>query len=739
MPKPCTHSNPELQESLASFAGSTHACASWFVRMKTTSEVYWDWSWAFHHTTALCVLLQTILTLSLKHRKELLGLARTQSPVVRGSYLESTLPCLEDSILVPSSPTRRLSDVRYVSMTFRNLVDDYRSTLLSPIPCSIIALAARIAPSTTAEEYTTILQEAVSKEISAAINRFRGAKLDFRCIFHSDLHCREIPFTDRMSPNPEVASDTYQTFCRLRLELSGMLVFPSGGRKTVGSIVTHNFWDAYALSGATFKHDSPDADANQVSPLDCLRLYEETGGYVPGPVEMRTAWKYNQIAPRVYYARGGDVIAVSQFLQPIVNRMIDAFPETHRKNRFAPPRDVLDPTDVEVIYDYTSFTSTIDDVVEFVRHLAIFFRGVRVVLVDVREGLKLVDLGDLLDAYNQTCNDYADFDPTRVVPSDPDLPPIIQHTCGMLGVEGNIFMATLLHGIHLRFIAGLNRSRCVGDDARLHYATFDGTLPADERRVLGWNLSGIGLSNDEKLGVFESGVDPVMQAFRYVKRPIQRDSDIMIEGVLFDVPSLIPLFRLADSFHTILPTSAHPCRRTFQAILRMFRVMKLHNISENSDKEGMKILASHIHHITDELRRQDPTGEHAPLARSGLPVGYRLPPVKLWGVIEYEEWVMESIGLDQVVRFLKRGGGDGEDTMCDGRLGSSMIKETSTGRSFLVKMGYLEKEELFDEVTLREIGTDEMRDYLDGEYRAVCRYTVVKNIPSWYTQIPRTL
>jgi hypothetical protein len=679
------------------------------------------------------------MTLSLAQRKELLGLARTQAPVVAGSYLETTLSHQHDNILVPSSLCRRWRDVEYTTMTLKDLIVEYQPVFLQPLYCSIIALAVRISPNTTSEEYDAVLRESVHKEVSAAVNRFQGARLDFRCIFSSELHMREVPFSDRMAPNPEVASDTYSIFSRLRSSLSSMRILPSFGVKTVGTRVADAFWESYIQAGSTFKHAVEDHKRDLVSCGDCLRLYAETGGYVGGPVEVRTAWKYNQIGPRVYYARGGTVLPISQYLQPIVNRIIDAFPETHRKNRFAPPQDPLDPEDVEVIYDYSSFTSTLEQVVEFVRWLSIFFRGTTVVLIDVEHGPVEWDLGELFAAYNQECNEYADFDATRVFPTmDIDSHPVLQHTCGMLGVEGNIFLATLLHGIHLRFVSGLRRSRCVGDDARLHHRTIDGHLSNEERTLLGWIVRGIGESNDSKFGIFESDVDPELQAYRYVKRPIRRDHDIMLEGLLIDIPSLIPLFRLHDRFHTLTPSAVHPCRQSFRSIIRLLRVLKLHSLTMDTDKEGVEAVASHVHHLTREMRRQDPDGSYAPLARSGIHTGYGLPRVDDWGRVDYEDWVMGSLGYVEVVRFLKRGGGDEEGT-CDGRVGSEMIRQTSAARSLMVKLGYLEKEELFDEVSLALIGPDEMREYVDGDYRAVCRYRVVQEVPAWYHLVPYAL
>jgi len=687
---------------------------------------------------SLCTILQTIPTLSLKQRKELLGLTRTQSPVVKGSYLESTLNCLYDPILVPSSIHPKESDVKYVSMCFGDFIKLYRDSLLSPIPCSIIALAVRISPTTTVEEYLERLNASVFKEVSASINRFHGATLDYRCIFSSDMSAREIPFSDRLPPNPEVASDTYTIFCRLREQLHNKIFFPSTGTKTVGDKVAHSFWTAYQASGCTFKHEGRFDHEDCVSPRDCLKLYEQTGGYVDGPVEVRCAWTYNQIDPRVYFARGGTVLQYSQYIQPIVNAIIDAFPEVHRVNRFSAPKAPLEDDDVEIIYDYGSFTSSLDHVVGFVGGLSMFMTGVIITIIDVRHGPIRVDLGELFAEYNKMCNEYASFDTNKILDILGEDSPILQHTCGMLGVEGNIFLATLLHGLHLRFISGLSRSRCVGDDARFHHNTGSGKLSTDDKTLISWMLTGIGVMNIEKMGVFESGVDPELQAYRYVKRPLQRDQDIMLEGLLFDIPSLLPVFDISDGFHTLRPSSTHPCRTSFKSIIRLLRTLKMHSISCESDEEGISMLAAHVRHLILEIRRLDPDSEHSPFSKSDIQTCYRLPRINEWGKIDYEDWLLADLGFETEVRFLKCGGAE-DDGTCDGRYGSEMIRESSIGRSFLEKMGYLAKEDLFDTVSIAMIGLDRMREYLEGTYRSVCKYTVIETIPQWYTQIPRIL
>lgn len=604
----------------------------------------------------------------------------------------------------------------------------------------MLSLALRVAPGITASDFEEVVVGSCYKEISAAISRFDAAHLDFRCIFSSNMSDRFISFSDRLPPDEEVASDTYQIFASSRSALHGMRIFPSLGTRTVGHQVASNFWEYYRTTGCTFKHmeDGSRFDSADVTPLDCMRMYEETGGVVDGPVEMRMAWKYSDLTPRVYYARGGTVIPASQYIQPIMNRLIDMFPEVHRHNRFSPPSEPLTDSDVEVIYDYSSFTSVLDHAVDFINSMGSFYRGVLVDLIDVRDGVHTVDLGELFIQYNEGCNHYASFDVERLYRSyvDDDIL-VFQHTCGMLGVEGNIFVATLLHGIHSRFVFGLGRSKCVGDDARGHYNTGDGRL-GNSLDLLCWQIGGIGGMHPDKLAVFESRVDPDLQAYKYIKRPFRRDNDFMVEGILITLPSLIPILPISDRFHTTIPSSTHPCRTTFKSIIRLLKTLFINGINLNTvDRDQMLLLVKHVRFLVRRIVEMDPKGEHAPLMRVDSSSRYRLPPFDLWGKVDYYDWVIDSIGYDEEFRFLKRGGGTFDE--CDGRIGSVMQKESSKGRSFLEKMGYYQTVELFDVASIAMVGVNEMKVYIEGEYSSVKEFTVIREIPSWYTCVPGCL
>jgi hypothetical protein len=640
--------------------------------------------------------------------------------------------------MVPTAPTRSPDDTRYVALTLLEVISLYSDLFLDHLSCSIVSHGLRIAPGICQDEFESIMTSSLSKELSASTNRFLHTALDFRCLFSAVAEDRSLPLCDRLPPSEEVASDTYSKFCGLRLRFSNMLLFPRGGSKTVGREVASNFWKGYYSSGQSFKHEGY-GDEHQVTVDDCLRLYQETGGYPDGPVEMRTSWKYAQIGPRCYYARGGTVQVPAQYMQEVVNIIIDEFPEVHRVNRFGPPGDYLHDNDVELIYDYSSFTSTMDAIIPFIDSLAHFFAGVAVRLVDPRDGIVTTDLGDLFHEYNRVCNHYSNFDISKVSTDHrTHYETIFQHTCGMLGVEGNIFLDTLLHGLYLRFLAGLNRSKCVGDDARAHFRTQDGRMSMEERQYAFWVLSGIGDLNMDKLRFFESNVDPMLQAFRYVKRPFHRDQDIMIQGVLLPCPSQIPLLGALDDFHTVLPTSAHPCRNVFKQIIRFIDLLHVHSVTVASSKTLSEPIVIHLSYLRRLLLDRDPDGVYSDIGRTNIKTNYRLPPLDVWGSSRYIDWFVQSIDLYEKVRIPKFGGAEDEGT-CDGRVGSCMLRKQSRARGFLVRMGYLEVEMMYDEVSIDSVGWDMFNVLVNGSYTPVCRYTVRNAIPPWYCLVSGAL
>jgi hypothetical protein len=262
-------------------------------------------------------------------------------------------------------------------------------------------------------------------------------------------------------------------------------------------------------------------------------------------------------------------------------------------------------------------------------------------------------------------------------------------------------------------------------------------MTSENRTEIAKILAGIGDINEDKVAEFDVDSDPSLHAFRYIKRPLHRDHEIMVEGVMIDLPSLIPLVMPGDDFHDS-HNASHPCRTTFKSIIRLLRSLVMHNINLETDEEGVHLVFRHCHYLTDEMKRIDPEFEHAIFGRSDLNARYALPAIEYWGKLECEEWMMGSLDFYEEIRFLAMGcSGNIED--CDGRAGAVMERTGSKARSMLEKMGYLEREDLFETVSIALYGIDVMLCYLKGQYKPRYQYRVVKDIPSWWSVIPNAL
>jgi hypothetical protein len=704
-------------------------------KMGHPNALYWEWTWTFNRYPPLCTVLQTIFYMTIPQRKDLLGLCRSQTPPIDRSYQRQMLKCLYQRILVPDTPAKGFKNVSLSEMGYSEFVDMHVHLILNHLTASIVALGCRIAPGISESDYQDLVGSAISKEISAAITIQPSAEFNFESIFSSDPSHRYIPFTSRLSSNPLVAIDTHRRLQNVKDRLKNAYLFPTLGSKTVGSVISENFWTDYKSNNLVFKHNDG-TENDGVTPTDCYRMYHQTGGYPGGPVELRVAWTYNQLEPRVYYARGGDVMMTSQYVQAIANILVDEFPETHRKNRFMPPTDPLLDGDVEVIYDYQSFTSCLETLVPFLDSLGTFMDDVDVNLVDMNRGVVRSSLGELIRRYNRECNVYASFDASKVLKRPPG-EIVMQHTCGMLGVEGNIFFATLLHGLHLRFIAGLNRSKCVGDDARCHTRSEYGVLTTSEQDTLMWRLQGCAPINTDKIGKFEEGIDPDLQAFRYVKRPLRRSGEIMIEGILLSLPTVIYVTGPLDNYHTLHPSSAHPARKTYSQILRFVQELYVHSLKYH-ESDAWKAIMSHLMYLRRKCLELDPIGKYSAYKTSSHLTNYRFPPKDSWGAVDIDTWIIGDIGIDEMVRFPAMSDPRDGDS-CDGRKYSVLVRRGSKARSFLTKLKYLDKIELFEEVSLRSAGPARFSQYLGGNYVPVNEYQIIEDIPAWLSFVPNVL
>jgi hypothetical protein len=400
------------------------------------------------------------------------------------------------------------------------------------------------------------------KELLAAMEEYRPKIYNWNNLFSYKYLKLGNPIHPDVEIDVPLAEEIFSAFCRARYRLTTMRLYPSYSHKTIGREASRNL--------------SLIQDLPEICELDIPRttfglekLYHHTGCRITGPTEIRWAWTFNILKPRLYYARGPDQYYDSRYIQAIFNVLVDSLPVTHRFERFFTTSMHIDPDEVLMIYDYESFTSLLDEIRNFTAALADFLRGYEVEIIDTFQGIVITDLGDMMDQFNQACNQSPEFDSSGAIwdkTSRGEDPVLINHTCGMLGVPGNISSCTLLHGIHLIHVVRSLTCKVVGDDAAMKTRM--------GKEVTTSLLQGIGRINIEKVEAWENldvSEDMGDHTWHYVKRPIDRVNTRVFCGVQAVWPSAAYVAHFTDKFHTVhYPESGHDFRKRVANMLCAF-------------------------------------------------------------------------------------------------------------------------------------------------------------------------
>jgi hypothetical protein len=217
----------------------------------------------------------------------------------------------------------------------------------------------------------------------------------------------------------------------------------------------------------------PSKSIYDVTTRDLEVLYGLTGVRISGSCEMRAAWKYNDLKPRVYYAQGGQDYFASRYMKLIAVRLMELV-ESSSAVRRRSPFHYLDVEDADalVYWDYSSFTTSLSELKYFLYYLAEAVKEKErgpIRLFDYNAGLIEINLSELLHSYNETVNIGAPFSIHRMLDrfnlSEALSPDYTQQNNGMLGVAGNIGFSTALHGFASSQVVDRFNSICVGDDA----------------------------------------------------------------------------------------------------------------------------------------------------------------------------------------------------------------------------------------------------------------------------------
>jgi hypothetical protein len=398
-------------------------------------------------------------------------------------------------------------------------------------------------------------------------------------------------------------------------------------------------------------------------------------------------------------------------------------PPSDRILRFTSPTTSLEDS-VLYVYDYSSFTSSLTESTRFIYALADFYDDVECEILDTRLGFVTTSIGDLLRSYAQECATFPEFDVARLLPCE-GLVSIRQHNCGMLGVPGNLASCTILHAVHLMYLAGsMSSVRCVGDDGLAIVPGVD-----VESFVDGVNNLGDVAKEKAEFWIPRELPPPDwrQEAWHYVKRPIYRVHDTFIQGALFIFPSLEFTLDLSDQYHRSATIGMSKYERKRRAIRQFMRLWS----DLSSNKPSVSDLAisilddfGHLFYITLEL----PFGGGVD---KGYPFGRQLlvpprPTGEGWFEDPYQVQ-LDSLRGQSICVPAMRGF---DDRVPD--VSQSFVSRSSPILSILESLGVVRKERLVLEEIRLDFGMDAVSlIFLKGEYAYSWEYHVLEQPPDW--------
>jgi hypothetical protein len=469
-------------------------------------------------------------------RKDIMTLIRMQCTPTTHYSIRKSLSTLNRTYI-----DRSTNSAFYIEFHVVPLLDTF---IFSPILCGFVSMLLRQIPYEDPTHLSELRTEAIWKEINATKGPDRPQSLDYTCLFASHPDSIHTPLSVYTDAQPTLSTEQRNLMTRWKIELSDKVLLPTIGKKTVGVESSTNFWRQQGIP----LRDLPNMPS--VSPQELERMYSESGCTVEGPVEVRVAFKFNDLKPRVYYCIGATAYFAARYIHDISDSFQRLFPSTHPSFRHDPLRiDPLEDDDLLFIYDYTSFTSNLAELKYFLDALSSFCVGTSVRLLDTHFGIVSYDLGQLIREYNTIVNIDSEFDIGPILRVG--YPLILQSAkSGLLGVYGNIVWSLSLHGVHLCHLCGSNdRCNCVGDDAEGRMTKERGK-EAQSRLVSGVRMLG-DISEEKMRWWLEDSKEPYRAGHHYIKRPIDRLDGHVWTKPMIDFPSLSLLCDIGSEYHTV--------------------------------------------------------------------------------------------------------------------------------------------------------------------------------------------
>jgi len=344
------------------------------------------------------------------------------------------------------------------------------TAIQSPIGSSMLIDIIRSTPFSE-EEVNDIVTQAVHKEIRLMEQSPLGkSRFSWNVLFDPEMVNSQIH--PHIPPNPNMAMHIQYKLRRFFSRLHDRILYPRASHKN--------------MSYDTRRESRLDLDNVPIfGQDDWCRHYHDTGIQIPGICELRERWYTSQSKPRVYYAMGGTAYAKSRHIQEILLSLCDIFEPTNRFSKLYPQRLSADHDDSIMIYDFSSFTTNLEEMRYFFEHLARFANGITVQVWDERHGPQNMDLGDLFMDYSEHCVFYPDVSLERFEHR------VTKHyKASMLGIYGNLTVATLCHYLAISLLFDTTSYvNVAGDDGIMNFSACmaDPTSVLDDLGDIEWS------------------------------------------------------------------------------------------------------------------------------------------------------------------------------------------------------------------------------------------------------------
>jgi len=397
----------------------------------------------------------------------------------------------------------------------KDFVANLRSVVSDNIQASILWIIARsCAEPIDNDEHEAVAQEGFEKEISASQTIFNDVQTVSYSSFFRDKPGHNDPGLWWIQTCREIRDGIHR---RLHLKC----LYPSVNRVKNVSDETASIFRILS-------------DTEYVRTVDLELFHHRTGIKVGGDAELRQAWKFNDLKPRMYYCIGGEQYWSCRYMKGVAVAIMESIPSTFMKKRTS-PHDFIrmyNKSDHITTWDFTSFTTTLSELKHFLWYIAriVEEEGTTVELFDYRIGFHTTLLFHLIDEYNQVANMSAGFGIHRMVGEFISTTHVNLHqfNSGMLGVHGNIGFSTALHGLVLAKEVGNKNGVCVGDDALgiTHRSPFDRLFS---------QLSTIGVVHPTKFGIlFPECTQDTGHHIKFLKRRLEVVGTYLVLSRLFD-------------------------------------------------------------------------------------------------------------------------------------------------------------------------------------------------------------